>query len=475
MEKSNVEFSTETIDIRDYCNNFNQPLCITDGDGIVLYANDFYRQELHLSSTHIIGKPEPFPNPISKVVKARKAPVTFGNSGARLKLKNAHMVSGVPLFKENGEIKYIVIMLDTDDVVYQRYQELKTLMNNSHDIQISNDASSFNSSNTLLGNHPCMYEVQQLILKVAPTDATALIMGESGSGKEVVADNIFFHSNRKAAPFVKINCSAIPNNLLEAELFGYEKGSFTGANKSKQGLLEIANNGTILLDEIGDMSLDMQPKLLRVLQQKEIYRIGSNVPIKVDVRVIAATNVDLRQKIREGLFREDLYYRINAFPIRIPALRERGNDILILANYFLSQYCTRYGKTLSFSKEICELFLSYHWPGNVRELQNIVEYYTICSEIGSELTAEQIAYLFHSNCSTICATKTNNLESHPIEIPFNKEISAIQTLQQKVNEFEKQVIIHALNSNLNIKECAKDLGLNQSTLYRKIKKLNITL
>ena len=230
---------------------------------------------------------------------------------------------------------------------------------------------------SLLGRDPKIKEIRSLIRRVAATDAAVLITGESGTGKEVIADCIQENSKRAQKPYVKINCSAIPTNMLEAELFGYEKGSFTGATSQKIGLFEVANRGTILLDEIGDIPMELQPKLLRVLQQGEIYRIGNNTPIKLDVRVIAATNNNLTRKMHAGQFREDLYYRINVFPIRVPPLRERREDISGLVTYFLHEYSQRYERTLTISSEVMQMLVNYDWPGNVRELQNVVEYYVI--------------------------------------------------------------------------------------------------
>lgn len=229
-------------------------------------------------------------------------------------------------------------------------------------------------SSALKGNSPAMQEVYKLIGKVSEEDVTVLITGESGSGKELVAQAIHYNSGRAAQPFWAINCTAINESLMESELFGYEKGAFTGANNSKPGMFELAQGGTIFLDEIGDMNLEMQAKLLRVLEEREIVRVGGNKRIKVDVRLVAATNKDLRRSIVENRFREDLYHRIKVIEIKLPPLRERPEDISLLARYFCSLLAAqRKGAPKSISEEAIAVLSAYSWPGNVRELRNAIE------------------------------------------------------------------------------------------------------
>jgi len=234
--------------------------------------------------------------------------------------------------------------------------------------------------NSFLGNDPSILRVRELIDYVAQTDATVLITRETGAGKEVVAREIFRKSKRKNGPYVKVNCSAIPENLLESELFGYVKGAFTGAdNKDKKGLFEIANHGTILLDEIWDMPMKLQTKLLRVLQERELTRVGGTESIKIDARVIVSTNEKLEELIRQNRFRADLFYRLNVFPIKLPSLRERREDIPDLAAAFLAKFNLLYNKNKSFSSSALTALMNYEWPGNVRELENIIERMVIIS------------------------------------------------------------------------------------------------
>ena len=240
----------------------------------------------------------------------------------------------------------------------------------------------FNFDN-IVGDSSAMKRVFYLIRKVAPTNSTVLILGESGTGKELIAKAIHYNSERRTRPLVTINCGAIPQELLESELFGYEKGAFTGAVRSRMGRFELANTGTIFLDEIGDMPLSLQVKMLRVLQEKTIERIGSGNVIKVDVRIIAATHQDLEERIRQGAFREDLYYRLNVFPITLPPLRERRTDIPLLAKHILEKFRAERGHRIAgISPEAQKYFMQYYWPGNVREMENIIERAVILKDSG---------------------------------------------------------------------------------------------
>jgi transcriptional regulator with PAS, ATPase and Fis domain len=293
------------------------------------------------------------------------------------------------------------------------------------------------------------------ILKVAPTDSTVFISGESGTGKELIAEGIYEHSTRKGKPFIKINCVAIPEGLLESELFGHEKGSFTGAISQKKGKFEIADGGTIFLDEIGDMPLTTQAKLLRVLQEKEIERVGGSVPIKIDVRFIAATNKNLKKMIKEGLFREDLYFRINVFAISAPPLRDRQEDISVIANYFLESLT----KKAKLSTTALQLLIGYDWPGNIRELKNILEQAAILTENGIIEIRHLPDILLKQNQMNV-ATK------------FNDKIA----LDDKLKFMEKEMIVNALRKTGGVQvKAAYMLGINQRSLWHRIKKLNIDI
>jgi len=311
-------------------------------------------------------------------------------------------------------------------------------------------------SETIIGNSPVMEKLKKEIEAVAPVDSTVIIYGESGTGKELVARTIHQLSKRSSAPFVPINCAAIPDNLIEAELFGYEKGAFTGANARKKGKFEIADGGTLFLDEIGDMPLMAQSKLLRVLEDKAIERIGSVERINVDVRVISATNKNLEKAIEEGTFREDLYYRLNVIPIHVPPLRERGTDILLLADYFLSKFSADYKrKKIELSESVKEIFLSYHWPGNVRELKNLIERLVILVKKGKVEPEDLPENMFSKKGFSI-----NRFLSMP--------------LKEAREKFEREYIIATLRETKgDMKLAAAKMQIDLSNLYRKMNKYGI--
>jgi transcriptional regulator with PAS, ATPase and Fis domain len=304
----------------------------------------------------------------------------------------------------------------------------------------------------IVGSSTSMRNIFTQILKVAPTDSTVLISGESGTGKELIASSIHEHSERKDKPFIKINCVAIPEGLLESELFGHEKGSFTGATEQKKGKFEIANRGTVFLDEIGDMPLNTQAKLLRVLQEKEFERVGGTKMIKVDIRFIAATNKNLQDMIKNGSFREDLYFRLNVFSIQIPPLRERKEDIILLANYFMKAMPVK----LRLSNSALKGIIDYSWPGNVRELKNVLEQASILNEDGI-IKPQHLPAIAEKS-------PPNTLESDDGTMP----------LDEKLNLMEKEMIMEALRKAGGIQvKAASILGINQRSLWHRIKKLQI--
>lgn len=306
----------------------------------------------------------------------------------------------------------------------------------------------------IVGSSTSMRNIFSQILKVAPTDSTVLVSGESGTGKELIADSIYEHSERKGKPFIKINCVAIPEGLLESELFGHEKGSFTGATEQKKGKFEIANGGTVFLDEIGDMPLNTQAKLLRVLQEKEFERVGGTKMIKVDIRFIAATNKNLQDMIKKGLFREDLYFRLNVFSIHIPPLRERKEDIILLANYFMKAMPVK----LRLSNSALKSIIDYSWPGNVRELKNVLEQASILNEDGI-IKSQHMPAITEKSLPDIDHADDGSMP-----------------LDEKLNLMEKEMIMEALRKAGGIQvKAAGILGINQRSLWHRIKKLQIDI
>ncbi len=311
--------------------------------------------------------------------------------------------------------------------------------------------------------------------KASRTDCNVLIFGEHGTGKELVARAIHVASNRRDKPFIKVNCAAIPDTLIETEFFGYEEGAFTGAKRGgKTGLFQQAHQGTLFLDEVGDLSLPAQAKLLTAIQDKEFTRIGSAKAIKVDVRIIAATNKDIRRLIREGRFREDLFYRLNVVRIDLPPLRERDNDIEILSNYFLHFYCKKMGTNKHFSKETLDLLRSYKWPGNVRELFNVIEYAIVMSD-DTEITPKDLPpYIAEQNQRSKESKETG---------PEEKELrDAYRVIANKLvgkswveirREIEKNILRTMLERFKTKSELIKTLKISRSQFYEKLKKLEL--
>ena len=316
----------------------------------------------------------------------------------------------------------------------------------------------------ILGNSPALMRVLRDIQQVADTEATVLITGETGTGKEVMARAIHANSRRRDHPFVKVNCAAIPATLIESEFFGHEQGAFTGATKKREGRFSLADRGTIFLDEIGELPLDLQGKLLRVLQEGEFEPVGSSHTTKVSVRVLAATNRDLQKEAQGGTFREDLYYRLNVFPIHLPPLRERGEDVVLLANTFVQHFSQRMGRAIApLSPDALRRLTTYHWPGNVRELQNVIERAVITAQNG-QLNLDR-------------AIPDDEDKPHSQNPRSTQEPSTIRTIQE-IQDLERQNILMALEQGgwkvSGEKGAAKLLGINPSTLTSRMKALGIT-
>jgi len=359
---------------------------------------------------------------------------------------------------KKGAYDFITKPFDTDHlcVLVNRALENRRLV--AENTLLRQELLAGHGFSNIIGQNEKMVEISGLIQKVAKSDATVLLQGESGTGKELFARAIHSLSLRKDRPYITINCAAIPHELLENELFGSEKGAFTGAHARKMGKFEIANSGTVFLDEIGDMDISLQSKLLRVLQQKNFERLGGTKPIDVDVRVIAATNMDLNEQIRAKHFREDLYYRLSVFPINIPPLRERRDDIKRLTEYFVEKYCREMKKPIkSLSRDSVNLLEKYHWPGNVRELENTIERAVILAE-GKKITPDHLA---------IRLQRTDEIQLR--EGAGLKEIGAHAQMKA-----EKATIVRVLKQvNGNKRKCARVLKIDYTTLFDKIKKYDI--
>jgi len=306
----------------------------------------------------------------------------------------------------------------------------------------------------IVGRSQAMQEVFDLIWQVCKSEATVLIRGESGTGKELVAQEIHYNSFRADKPFIKVNCAALPESVIESELFGHEKGAFTGAHIHRKGRFELADGGSLFLDEIGELSPQMQVKLLRALQEQEFERVGGTESIKVNVRIIAASNRNLEEEMEDGRFREDLYYRLNVFPIHLPPLRERKSDIILLCDSFIDKYNTRNKRDIKrITSTAIDLFMSYHWPGNVRELEN-------CIERAVLLSTDQVIHAYHLPPSLQSAESSNT--------------SSPKTLDEAVEELERELVADALKScRGNRAKAARELGISERIMGLRIDKYGL--
>nr|WP_053832088.1 sigma 54-interacting transcriptional regulator [Paraclostridium bifermentans] len=368
---------------------------------------------------------------------------SFTYRGAKKEFKGIYNIKPIIL---NEELKgYVLDFIDKVDAI-KNYNKIS----NDHKIYLEN----------IIGSSYAINKSKEEALMASKTNSTVLITGESGTGKELFARAIHNHSCRAGNPFIAINCAAIPDNLLESELFGYEEGAFTGAKKGGSlGKFELADKGSIFLDEIGDMSLHLQAKLLRVLQEKEVDKIGAKHNVSIDVRIIAATNKDLEHMVRKGTFREDLYYRLNVIPVVLPTLRQRKNDIHLLIEYMMKEYSNKLDKNVQdIDLQALEYLCEYSWPGNIRELQNVIEYSVNRCE-GKIITLDNLPNRIK---------RANSNEDQIIE--FNENIKTL-------DELEKKEIIKALEKYKDYKKdkdlAAKALGISRATLYRKIERYKI--
>jgi DNA-binding NtrC family response regulator len=363
----------------------------------------------------------------------------------------ASVESAVTAMKK-GASDYIVKPFINEDVkmtVRRLLEHKKVLMEN---LVLRQQLSQKFGSREFVGGSPQIHKVFEVLEKVIPTRSNILILGESGTGKGVIAEIVHANSQRKDKPFIAINCSAIPENLLESELFGYRKGAFTGAASDKKGLITMADQGTLFLDEIGDMPMALQAKVLKVLETGEVQPLGDTKSLFVDIRIIAATNKQLEEQIAKGLFREDLYYRLNVIEVTVPPLRERKEDIAVLALHFVEKFSRENGKKVSgISDEALEVLNSYAWPGNIRELRNVIE---------------RAVVLANSECI--------GLSELAVKIRDQQSMRGAQTLKDRLEYYEEKIIRDSLRTHDGNKETvARELGVDLATLYRKIKKLGI--
>lgn len=429
---------------------------ITDGDANTLYINRSYTAVSGLEERDVLGKN------MRDLIEAG----IISHSGTLVALKKRRtvtleqefktgrkaLVSSTPVFNENNDIVMVVTNVRDQTELSELREQLEesSEMAQRYHSQIEMLRRQYQDQNSLIAVDHKMLDLIHMVDRVAHLDTPVLLLGETGVGKERVATYLYNKSDRNNQNFIKVNCGAISENLIESELFGYEPGAFTGAAaKGKIGYFEAADKGTIFLDEVGDLSLETQVKLLRVLQEQEVLRVGATSPVKIDVRVLAATHQDLEELVRQGRFREDLYYRLNVFPIEIPPLRERPGDISLLAQQMLHGLNRKYNRDKGFTQTAIAALQDYHWPGNVRELKNIVERAFIMSD-ADMITASDL----------------------PIQTMERRdeEGEGAVNLREKLERMEYDYILRAYRQHGNVRAAAKSLGMDPATYTRKRKR-----
>lgn len=466
-----------TILINEACNlekvmfDFNQSIFVADSEGNVIFANSIAERLLSIPLSKMIGSNVAqlvqngyYDNsPVLKAIEKKEQVTEVLNT----KEGNKIIVSSQPLFDKDNNLTMVVSSSFEPEIVQKFMDVLEKERKSKHkyqdEIRYFRDRDS--EQKMFVVESPLMKQLVQKARRIASTDSTVMLYGETGVGKDVIAKYIYRHSSSNEAPFVTINCAAIPESLLESELFGYERGAFTGAgNKGKPGLFEIAHNGTLFLDEIAELPLTLQPKLLRVIENGEIRKIGATKDKEVKVRIIGATNRNLQEMVDEGTFRKDLFYRLNVIPLRIPPLRDRPEDIVAIANVFLNELNTKYGEKKVFSTKSMESFVNYDWPGNVRELRNVIERMHITS-YGSKLTC--------INNGVRLLPIIDEIESTPRKptVDYSQYIGSLKEyLQEAEKEYIKQIL---QNCDGSINKAADKLDIHRSVLYRKRKAYGI--
>ncbi|MCP1358690.1 sigma-54 interaction domain-containing protein [Aneurinibacillus migulanus] len=439
-----IEFSTDGI-------------YVVDGAGVTLLVNQAYEQIAGFDRRELIGKHMNelmedgyLDQSVSLLVLEQKRRIPLMQT---LGGKKEVIVTGNPVFDEEGNIQFVITSVCDITALNETKRQLEKARNfselqkNRYVYQGHSDKEKF------IFQSEQMQRVYEQVCQVAPYPSTVLLSGPSGAGKEVIATLLHNKSGRKDKPYIKINCGAIPEPLLESELFGYEEGAFTGASrKGKIGLLELADGGTVMLDEIGEMPPLLQVKLLRILQEKQVTRIGGTKSRPLDIRIISATNRDLRAMVKEGTFREDLYYRLQVVEIQLPPLAERPEDVRLLIDHYFSFYKHEYRVDKTISADTMDILMTYHWPGNVRELKNLVE---------SMLVSVPASVIQPVHLPRHLSDTLHGLAPETIK------------LKQKVQQYEKKLIQEALTKHHSLRKTALHLGIDHSTLIKKLKRLQI--
>lgn len=446
------------LDLLNYfIESIHDDILIADSKGNVLLVSNSWECKHGISANDAVGKnvAELEHNKIFKpsvtleVLKHKKKieMLQFNKKGERI------LVTGVPIFGENGEIKWVISYSSWDivnfEILKDKYYRLEDLMK-KYSKEIEKLKSGEKMLPGIVGESPQMKSIINLINRIAKMESNILITGETGVGKSLIAKKIHEVSNRKDKAFIEINCGAIPETLIESELFGYEEGAFTGAKKGgKVGLIELAQDGTLFLDEIGELPINLQSKLLKVIQDKELYKIGGTKPIIVNFRLITATNRDLKTQVEEKKFRVDLYFRIGVVRIQIPPLRDRKEDLKELINIFIAKFNKKYNTKKVFSEESISVLMSCQWPGNVRELENVLEQIIVTSDSDYVTTLDLPKdILTHNNATDTCVTN----------------------LKEALDYYEGKIVKNAYKAYKSTVKVSEVLGISQATAVRKIKK-----
>lgn len=452
-EIEKLKMENKALDI--FFENTSECLVLVDKDGYIMKMNKAYLDFLRIRHEDALGRH------VTKVIENTRLHIVAKTGEAeidQIQRINEHdaVTSRIPIIEEGkvtGAIGKVLFKNFREvNVLYKKLEEANTQLVNYKE-RLKKVQGNYYALDNIIGNNKKILELKETIRRVADSDSTVLITGESGTGKEIFANAIHEISKRRDKNFVKINCAAIPENILESELFGYEEGAFTGAVKGgKIGKFELAHKGTLFLDEIGDMSIDMQSKMLRVLQDKLVERVGGNTPKKVDVRLIAATNQNLLNKIEKEEFREDLYYRINVLLLELPPLRERMDDIGLLCDFFISKFNNKFGIYIEkIDEEAMDYLMNYTWPGNIRELENVIER----------------AYNFVDG-------NIIRVKQLPEKIIKGRGHAAVGDLKNNLNSLERQLIVDTLKAcGGNKSRAAQVLKINRASLYQKLRKYGL--
>jgi len=443
--------------------NAHDGFCISDGRAVMLETNASFNRITGLRPEDIIGRDGAYleehnivrPSIVLQVLKQRRAVTTFQN----YMTGKVCMNTANPIFSPEGEIVRVITNVRDMTELNRLEEQLSAAEKLADGLADELEQIRFEQykQNEIVAKSQEMNRVLELAFRVGHADSTVIITGESGVGKEIIAHTVWRSSpQRRKGPLIKINCGALPENLLESELFGYDKGAFTGAkSEGKPGKFELANHGTIFLDEIGEMPLSLQVKLLRVIQEKEVSRLGGVKPIPLDIRIITATNQDLHQLMASGKFRSDLFYRLNVVPIHVPPLRERQADIKPLIVFFLQKYNSKYGRGCQFSPQAMEVLQRYPWPGNIRELENLVENLVVMAE-QAQIECSDLPANFQENCL------------------FNYSIHEA-TLAEILDKVERDILVQSFQTHRYAKDVAAALGISPATVCRKAQRLGIRM